>query len=167
MKQWYVVHTHFKNEALALTNLRRQGFDVYLPQYLKSRRHARRSELVSAPLFPRYLFVYLDIEAVRWRAIKYTIGVQHIICNGERPAPVPDGVVEDIKAHENDAGKVVLGRICPFKKNQLVKINTGALSDHSGLFDCASDDQRVFILLELMGRMVRVRVPMETISAVA
>ncbi len=167
MKHWYVVNTRFKGEMLALVNLRRQGFDAYLPQYLKSRRHARRSDLVSAPLFPRYLFVFLDIEEVRWRAIQSTIGVQHIICHGERPTQVPDGVVEGIKANENVAGKVVLGKISPFRKDQAVKINTGALSDHLGLFDCVSDDQRVFVLLELMGREVRVRVPMEAISACA
>ncbi len=43
MKQWYVVHTHPRGERLAAVNLRRQGLDAYLPQYLKRRRHARRT----------------------------------------------------------------------------------------------------------------------------
>ncbi len=64
MKRWYVVHTHTRGERLAMVNLRRQGLDTYLPQYLKRRRHARRTEWIPAPLFPRYLFVAMDYSAV-------------------------------------------------------------------------------------------------------
>ena len=60
---WYVVHTHPRAEAKALLNLDRQGFSCYLPRYLKRRRHARRLETVAAPLFPRYLFVALDLAS--------------------------------------------------------------------------------------------------------
>ena len=34
---------------------------TYLPRYLKRRRHARRVDIVAAPLFPRYLFVAIDM----------------------------------------------------------------------------------------------------------
>ena len=40
----------------------------------------------------------------------------------------------------------------------------GALSDQIGLFECAGDDQRVFLLLDLLGRKVRVRVPADQVS---
>jgi transcriptional antiterminator RfaH len=37
----------------------------------------------------------------------------------------------------------------------------------SGLFDGTSDEERVIILLDLLGRQVRVQVPLETVQAVA
>ena len=60
-KRWYVVHTQPNGEGRANLNLRRQGFATYLPRYARRRRHARRQETVQRPLFPRYLFVGLDL----------------------------------------------------------------------------------------------------------
>ena len=42
MKAWYAVYTQSGKEALATMNLRRQGFEVYLPRYSKKRSHARK-----------------------------------------------------------------------------------------------------------------------------
>ena len=85
---WYVVHTHPRAEAKALLNLDRQGFTCYLPRYLKRRRHARRVETVAAALFPRYLFVDLDLATQQWWPIRSTFGVADLVFNGGQPAPV-------------------------------------------------------------------------------
>ena len=53
--RWYVVQTHVHAESKAAAHLLRQGYETYLPRYLKRRRHARKIDLVSKPLFPRYL----------------------------------------------------------------------------------------------------------------
>ena len=73
--RWYVVHTQVLGEDRADLNLRRQGFETYLPRYLRTRRHARRVETVARPLFPRYLFVAMDVARDRWRAVQSTFGV--------------------------------------------------------------------------------------------
>lgn len=67
--RWYVVQTHINGEAKAANNLTRQGFGVYFPRYLKRRSHARRVDVVARPLFPRYLFVAIDLATQRWRSI--------------------------------------------------------------------------------------------------
>ena len=92
MERWYVAETHPQSEAKALAHLARQGYAAYLPRYLKSRRHARRTDTVKAPLFPGYLFVFMDVAKTRWRAIRSTIGIRHLICEGEKPLAVPPGV---------------------------------------------------------------------------
>ena len=40
---WYVVHTHPREEFKALSHLRRQNYQVYLPRYAKMICHARKS----------------------------------------------------------------------------------------------------------------------------
>lgn len=165
MKRWYVARTHPQGEAKAVSNLLRQGFLAYLPRYLKRRRHARRVDMVAAPLFPRYLFINFDVTAARWRAISSTIGIDRLICAEDTPMPVPDGVIEDIKAREGEDGYVPVGCGAGFARGEPVQILSGALSDHVGLFDCPSDEQRVFVLLNLLGRQVRVRVPLDTVAA--
>src|SRR2546430_6869407 len=106
--RWYVVQTQPHAEAKAASHLSRQGFAVYLPRYLKRRRHARRIETVAAPLFPRYLFVTVDMMCQRWRSIHSTIGVSRLVCNGDDPVPVTDDVIETLRAREDEQGFVTL-----------------------------------------------------------
>ena len=166
MERWFVVHAQPNAEAKAVRHLRNQGFRPYLPLYAKQRRHARRVEIVAAPLFPRYLFVRLDPALERWRAIRSTIGVADLVCRGETPAPVPDGIVEAIRASEDERGLVVL-RGADFRKGDRVAIAEGALEGCVGLFEAMSDDARVIVLLDLLGREVRVRVSPAALRASA
>ena len=167
MNRWYVAHTHPRSEMKALAHLRRQGFFAYLPQYLKRRRHARRTEAVRAPLFPGYLFVRMDIDRMLWRAIRSTVGIRHLICNGESPVAVPEGVVEDIRAREDETGVVPVREPAPFQPGESVHVTRGVLRDQVGLFECASDEERVVVLLTLLGRQLRVRLPVDAVRAFA
>src|ERR1700748_1442146 len=94
---WYVVQTQTHAENKAAANLLRQEFSVYLPRYQKRRRHARKTEMVAAPLFPRYMFVGVDMETQRWRSIQSTFGVSHLVRNGDEPAAVPASIVEALQ----------------------------------------------------------------------
>ena len=165
MKQWYVVNTKAREETKALFNLKRQGFNAYLPQYKKTRRHARRTDTVLAPLFPKYLFVEFDLDMENWSCINSTIGVSHLIKFGAMPTPVPSKLVAEIHAREDAEGMVSLNRYLKIKHGDEVTIITGAFSDHTGIFECQNDDERIVILLNLMGRDVRVRIPSSAISA--
>ena len=165
MMAWYVVHTHAQAEKTALTHLTRQGFEAYLPCHAKRRSHARKVEIVAAPLFPRYLFVRLDPEACRWRAIRSTIGVSHLVCRGDVPAAVPDGIVEAIRDHEDDTGMVRIENKPMFEAGQPVRFLRGAFADQIGRFACMSEGERVVVLLNLLGRDIQVRTSMEAVAA--
>ena len=167
MERWYVVRAQPNAEAKAVWHLRNQGFRPYLPRHAKRRRHARRVEEVAAPLFPRYLFVRLDLAAERWRAIRSTVGVADLISHGDTPAPVPDGVVEAIRAREDARGLVVLEAPLNLAKGDRVTIADGALEGCAGLFEAVTDDARVVVLLQLLGREIRVRVPPRVLRASA
>jgi transcriptional antiterminator RfaH len=164
MKSWFVVRTHPKGEFKALGHILRQGFDAYLPRYLKRRRHARRSDVVQTPLFPGYLFVEMDPEQARWRALNSTVGVSELICANGRPAPLPEYVITDIRQRENDQGHVILGRQTGLRPGDHVRITDGAMTNSIGIFECMSDRDRVFLLLDLLGRQVRVRVSLAALA---
>jgi transcriptional antiterminator RfaH len=162
---WYVVQTQPNAENKACAHLARQGFATYLPRYLKRRRHARRVETVAAPLFPRYLFVLIDMTKQRWRSIYSTIGVSRLICAGDTPTPVADEVVAMLKQREDAAGFVKLERPPPFHVGEKIRIVYGAFTDCLGLYDSMSDRDRVAVLLDLLGRKVRVLVDAEAVTA--
>ena len=165
MKRWYVVETQPRSESKALWHLEKQGYSAYLPRYRKLRRHARRTDVVHAPLFPRYLFVEMDIAHSAWHAIRSTIGIVRLVCQGDRPAPVPDGVVDNIRVREDANGLVPIEP--RFDRGQAVRIVAGALADQIGLFECPTDDRRVVLLLELLGRRVEVAVPIDAVASAA
>jgi transcriptional antiterminator RfaH len=164
--RWYVVHTHPRAEAKAALNLDRQGFTCYLPRYLKRRRHARRIETVAAPLFPRYLFVALDLARQQWWPIRSTFGVTNLVYNGEQPAAIPSDVIQAIKAREDSQGLVGLPRKPRFAPGDTVRIIDGVFSSCLGLFEGMPDRERVAVLLELLGRKVRVFIDEEALAAV-
>ena len=162
---WFVAHTHPHAEAKASLHLVRQGFEVYLPRYLKRRGHARKIETIAAPLFPRYLFVAVDMAAQRWRSIYSTVGIARFVSNGNEPVAVPAGVVEALKSREGDDGLVKLDRHPRFSPGDKVRVLEGAFSDCLGLFEGVSERERVTILLDLLGRKVRVLLDAELVAA--
>jgi transcriptional antiterminator RfaH len=154
--QWYVVQSHPHAESKAVSHLNRQGFETYLPIYQKRRRHARRTETIATPLFPRYLFVAIDIAAQRWLSIQSTIGVSRLVCNGNAPASVPAGVVEALKYREDGNGFFVMDSRPQFAFGDTVRIIDGAFADCLGRFEGLRAGERVAVLLDLLGRKVRV-----------
>jgi transcriptional antiterminator RfaH len=153
---WHVVQTHARAEAKARMHLARQGFEIYLPQYLKRRRHARRVETIASALYPRYLFVKFDAAVHRWRAIQSTVGVARLVCNGDTPAAIDGSIIRSLKDRENDRGFIQLERRPRFAVGDKVRVREGAFCDCFGLFESVSDRERVTIFLELLGRKVRV-----------
>ena len=167
MTHWCAVQTHVKSEDKAEFHLRHQGYSVFLPKHLKRRKHARRIDWVSAPLFPRYLFVAIDPNTTPWCAIRSTVGVSSLICFGDVPAAVPADIITEIKARQDKKGLVKTHAGCGFKKGDRVRIIDGPLNDLEGLFESPTDEERVTVLLSLMGREVKVHVPLETVYACA
>ena len=163
--RWYVVQTQANGEAKAAQNLLRQGYEIYLPRYLKRRRHARKVDLIAKPLFPRYMFVAIDMATQRWRAIQSTQGVSHLVCNGEEPAAVPNGVLGALKAREDERGFVRMEARPAFAPGDKVRVLAGAFMDNAGLFDGMGDHDRVAILLDMLGRKVRVHLDVDLVAA--
>lgn len=164
-QRWYAVQTHPHGESKAMQHLARQGFEVYLPRYLKRRRHARRVDTVVAPLFPRYLFVAVDHLTQRWRAIRSTVGVTDLVCQGDAPAHVGDAVIRELRTHEDEQGLIRLQPRQPFANGAKVVVVNGVFSTCLGLFEGMKDKDRVAILLDLLGRRVRVLLDVDSIAA--
>jgi len=163
--RWYVAHTQPLAEARAVLNLERQGFGTYLPRYLKQRRHARRVDTVAMPIFPRYVFVSIDLARQRWLSIRSTIGVSRLVGHGDQPLPVPDGIVETMMQRHDEAGFVRLGSPLGLRVGDKVRVLGGAFEETLGMFERMTDEQRVTILLDLLGRKVRVTLDAGMIAA--
>lgn len=164
MISWCVVHTQPLKEQVASRHLIEQGFEVYLPQFRKTRRHARKVDEVLAPLFPRYLFVGMDMEVARFHAINGTRGVAYLLMQKDRPALVPTDVVEQLRAQEAPDGTVSMDCLQMFTKGDKVFVREGMFKDQYATFVGYTDSQRVEILLQFLGRDVKIQVLLHTVE---
>jgi transcriptional antiterminator RfaH len=102
----------------------------------------------------------------RWHSIRSTRGVAQIVGGENGPACVPEGIVEDIRKREGDGGMIYVDEPpVPFRKGERVKLTDGVLSVCSGFFEGLADKDRVAILLDMLGRRVRVVVGRAEVTA--
>ena len=164
-RNWYVARTQPHAETRAAEHLRQQGFDVYLPRFLKSRRHARKTQSVARPLFPGYLFVAFDAASQRWHSIRSTRGVSQLVGGDDGPYRIAENVVLEIKAREDETGFVRLIQRCSFARGDKVQLVEGVFSACLGFFDGMTDNDRVAVLLDMFGRRVRVNVSRTAVAS--
>jgi transcription elongation factor/antiterminator RfaH len=161
-ERWYVARTLPQRELQAATQLKNQDFRAFVPRDWKNRRHARKVETISAPLFPRYLFVILNRSIDRWRSINGTLGVERLLVQGGEPLPVPHGVVESLIEATDLGGNVHFNT--NLKEGQRVKVTAGVFADFVGHLERLDDHGRVRVLLEMMGGRVRVAIPQSLLA---
>ena len=162
MLRWYVVQTQTYRESLAAQHLRSQDYTVFLPLRKRTRRHARKLDSVLVPFFPKYLFVQLNLSHHQWRSINGTRGVTRVISFGERPEPVPPGIIEALQLN-CDAGGVFEGE--ELKVGQSVRILAGPFADLIGELDRLGPAGRVRILLDIMGRRMPITVGRDSVTS--
>lgn len=146
---WYAVNAHTGKEALAAEHLGRQAFEVCLPLFERTVRHARRITRRRAAFFPGYLFVQVDPKTVRWRAINGTRGVKSLVMTGDRPAALPGGVVEAFQAATNDKGLIERDGN-GLARGDRVRMVAGPFADLPGRVEHLSGAERVRVLIELL-----------------
>ncbi len=165
--RWFAVHSLPHREVGAQQQLEYQGFQTFLPRNRKIRRHARKLDTVLAPIFPRYLFVNLDLDHDRWRSVNGTFGVAHLVMMaGDRPQPVPHGVVEALIAMTDGQGVLRLdegGRLVVGRK---ARILAGPFAEQIGLLQRLDNNGRVRLLLDIMGGRISVTLPSATLVPV-
>jgi len=164
-ERWYVAYTLPHCEARAQIQLENQGFHTFLPRRHKTVRHARRLTSVLAPYFPRYLFVVLDLTRHQWRSVGGTFGVSSLVMQGDRPHPVPRGVVETLLASADEHG---LMQLRPYLKvGGPVRLAVGPFADRLAILDRLDDSGRIRVLLDILGRQVSVSVECDSVLPIA
>ena len=91
--------------------------------------------------------------------------VSHLVLNGSEPAPVAGAVINALKAREDASGFVKLDQRPKFAIGETVRVLAGVFAENLGLFDGMADRDRVAILLDLLGRKVRVSIDPELVTA--
>lgn len=165
MITWHAAYTQPNAESKALEHLQHQGYQVYLPRYRRLIRHARSKAMALRPLFPRYLFVGLDRVTQRWRPIRGTIGIVGLVTCGEEPVPVAKGVIEALRLRESEGAFDQLSPVQGLQVGDEVRVTEGPFEDLIGRLNGMADRERVYVLLDFLGRIARLEIPALAVEA--
>ena len=152
---WHLVYTKAQMEDIALLNLERQGYTCYLPKLRIEKIRRRKAEVVIEPMFPRYLFVRLDLsgKGKSWTPIRSTLGVQQLIYFGSRAAQVDDRLIDWLRQREMERPTEAM-----FKPGDAVVITDGPCAGIEAIFQTSDAERRAMILLEILSKPVRMQI---------
>lgn len=158
--RWYLIHTKPTREVVAEANLRRQSYDVYYPRLLRPTRVRGQWVDRVTSLFPRYLFLRLSVGHQAIAPVRSTVGVAGIVRFGGDYAVVPDVIVDNLRTRaDRDTGLHCLHGRSAFEPGSNVRIVAGIFDGLEGVFQREAGDERVVLLLGLLGRDTVVQVP--------
>ena len=146
MINWYLLFTKAKEEHRVRRNLEVLGLDTYLP-VMPVTKSKSREENAFEPMFPRYVFVSMDENAVNFSAIRYVRGIVDFVHFGESVATVPHEVMTSIRTAEKEC----LMQARPVvKAGDKVLIKKGPFRDIDAVVVAKKSADRVIILIEVL-----------------
>lgn len=167
MEGWYVVFTKPRQETRAEEHLQRQGFCCFLPRIKQMRKRRGTRYKTIEPLFPRYLFVRLNLIQDDVSPIRSTQGAVGLVRFGDRLPIVPEPFINSLSATADPISHLIDISEPEFVAGQKIVIEEGPLAGVQGIFQASSGDERVLILLEMLGRQNTVAVPRQFIARVS
>ena len=162
---WYVAYTQPKSEVLAAENLKRQGFDVYLPLCKTYKKSLADEVWRSVPMFARYMFFRPGNDTQSIGAARSTRGVSFVLSFGFQMAVLKNVQLEAIRAFELARNCMDAGQISPFQPGVKVRFADISMRGLDGIVTSVSN-QRVKVLLQLLGKQHTVSVEHQRVELV-
>ena len=156
MKNWYLIKTKSRQEKIAKQNLENQDYRTFCPMSNINNR--------LVVLFPGYIFVQLNEKTQNWSPINSTKGVSHFVKFGSNFAKVSISVVEFIKTQQHITTEK-LKNLNKFKPGDKVQISDGAFKNCVAIFKCYKPDERVILLMNLLGSEQSLSIKKESVIA--
>ncbi|WP_085798166.1 transcription termination/antitermination protein NusG [Falsiruegeria litorea] len=161
LQPWYVAQLKPNGLRQAAVHLARQGFRTFAPTYHLSHGAGRKAQQRS--LFPGYIFVSFDKEREQWTAINHTRGVNRLLAdNPTRPAPLPQTFMESLFERCDESGTLL--RPEDLSAGDRARILSGPFASLIGKVTHASDQERVALLVNLLGRTVPLDIPRKLVE---
>lgn len=159
--EWHCLRTQRKREHIAASVLQQiEGVDVFCPRisHFKKTRTGKKRFLEA--MFPSYIFAKFNYEE-QYRQVIHTQGVSHLVENGDARV-IPETIITELKdSLPEGVIEVADPSIQPGAQIEILK---GSLKGLNGsVIAQMPADERVEVLLEFLGREIRVAVKTDAI----
>lgn len=150
---WYLAQIKPGAHALAVSNLRRQGFEAFAPWRSETQRTRTGFKTKRLALFSGYLFVEPGTDPGAIRAINGTPGVNKLVQFGSGgPARVPGALIAGLRRRYEDGENTMPQSLAP---GSVVRIVRGPFANLIATVEAAPVGQRTWVLLDFLGRQLR------------
>ena len=161
---WYLLQTKPNAYITACENLRWQGFNVFLPLITTTTKKNGKFLDIKTPLFPGYIFMGTSINPIPWKSVNGTRGISKAV--------TLDGVYRSVSAH------VIVGLQSRCDENGIIKklndiapkdrakIERGAFAEFICTVEQIKDDQRAWVLIDLLQQQTRAEVSLDDVSKI-
>jgi transcription antitermination factor NusG len=157
---WYAAYTKHQHEKKVADYLANVGFEVFSPVYVAAHRWKDRTQMVTLPLFPCYVFLRADLA--RKLEILRAPGVFGLVGNGGRASSIPDGDLDMVRRVTADRTRVAPH---PYLKcGDRVRVCVGPLVGAEGILIKVKNRYRVVVSVELLQKAVAVEVDLSVLE---
>jgi transcriptional antiterminator RfaH len=161
-KEWFILQFKSNSHHQAAKNLNQQGFETFLPLHDTTSRKLSRFINASKPLFPGYMFVRFDKAEPKWHKINSTYGVSRLITVNSILKSIPTSFVDSLMKRYDLSGKLV--PIQKLEKGDQVKVLKGPFASFIATVEKYEADQRIWVLMDLMGRKTKIITPSDALK---
>jgi transcriptional antiterminator RfaH len=155
-KKWFIAQIKSNSYRSATQNLERQGFETFLPKMEITQRQENKFLVKNVYVFPGYMFVCFNPHIITWTKINSTYGVSKILTFTNKPAEISSDLILELK------NRYELININSMQKEKLqkgdsIKFISGPFTDLITKIENVDEKNRIWILLEAMGRNQRIK----------
>jgi transcriptional antiterminator RfaH len=163
-KNWFILQLKSNSHIQASRNLKQQGFKTFLPLHNFTTRKASRFINTKRPLFPGYMFVAFDRNKSDWTKINNTYGVSRLVTFNSNLKSIPTEVVDTLMARCDLSGELL--PINKLKKGAKVRILNGPFANFIATVEKYETEQRIYVLMDLMGRKTKIKGSTQNLQAI-
>lgn len=164
MNHWHLIQFKPNSHRLAERNLNRQGFETFLPMQETTRRKGSQFVYKLKPLFPGYMFVSVSSEHAPWRTINSTIGVSRLVSFDGKPAALPQQLISGLMLRCDTSGKFLSPK--SLNEGDNIELLTGPFARFIATIDTIDAEQRIWVLMDVMGHRTRMRVKSDQVQLI-
>ena len=162
---WYLLQTKPNAHITASENLRRQGFDIFLPLITKTTKKNSKFLDTKVPLFPGYLFMGSLINPIPWKSVNATRGISKAVTLDGIYRSINTLIIEGLKNRCDEHG--VLRRLDDIVAADRVKIERGPFAEFICTVDQIKGDQRAWVLIDILQQQTRAEVSLDNVSKIS
>ena len=153
--KWFVVQIKPNSYDLANRNLKRQGFETFIPKMKVTNKINNKFITKEENVFPGYIFVSFNPFLPLWQKINYTYGVSKVLSFNKKPAEISSDLILKIKNRYNLNDN--LSTNDKLHPGDLLKIYSGPFVDFFAKVESVDKNNRIWVLLEYDGKMQRLK----------
>ena len=154
-KKWFIAQIKPNSYNSATQNLERQGFETFLPTMETTQRQKDKFIVKNEYVFPGYMFVCFEPHTLSWTKINSTYGVSKILAFNKKPSEISSHLILELKkryqVNTNQTKKVNL------QEGDTIKFYAGPFVDLIAKVENVDKNNRIWVILEAMGRKHRVK----------